>query len=208
MCYCSPTRSLRPRYNGALLFVQPNTFSTWHLCNLSPLTSRIQKWAVPFLAWKLPNLSIKMLNLKDFEGWACIKVCRCDHPRGGLVTGAGRLAPVSQTVGSLIWIPTGKQTLIVKKDLSIAPVWCTTLPIFKLQTPSWHHWREEDPSCTHVRSHKCLVVHAAPKRKDYGRKSFMKFVTGRLKPTVEKNNLMGNFQVNNNIAPHHLWPKQ
>ncbi len=29
----------------------------------------------------------------------------------------------------------------------------------------------------------------------------MKFVTGRLKPTVEKNNLMGNFQVNNNIAP-------
>jgi hypothetical protein len=34
---------------GAVLFDQIDTFATQHLCELSPLTTRIPNWIVPFL---------------------------------------------------------------------------------------------------------------------------------------------------------------
>jgi hypothetical protein len=40
-----------------------------------------------------------MLNLKDFEGWVCHVVHRCDPPKEGCDTGVVKLTQVCQIVG-------------------------------------------------------------------------------------------------------------
>jgi hypothetical protein len=83
-----------------------------------------------FVALKFTKLYTKMFKLKDFEGRVCCAACGHDPPKRGEDTGAGRLAPVSQTVGSIFRTP---HFLAREKGLSIAPISCITWSIFKVQ---------------------------------------------------------------------------
>ncbi len=69
-----------------------------------------------FVASNLTKLCIKMIYLNDFQVWLYPTMHVCDSPKGGPDTGVIRLAPFSQTVGSLIRTPTSKRSLLVKKN--------------------------------------------------------------------------------------------
>ncbi len=58
---------------------------------------------------------MKMFKVKDFEWWVWHVVSGHDPPYGRLDTGAGRLVPVSPTVGSLVKTPMSKLYLLVKR---------------------------------------------------------------------------------------------
>ncbi len=53
-----------------------------------------------FVPKKLNKLYIKIINLKNFDGWLHSRAHKCYSPRGGWNIGIGGLAPVSQAVGS------------------------------------------------------------------------------------------------------------
>jgi hypothetical protein len=61
---------------------------------------------------------MKMLNLKDFEGWVGCDVSKHDPPKGGWNKGTGRLSVAIQTVVSLFW----SHKLAYEKGLSIDPL--------------------------------------------------------------------------------------
>jgi len=60
----------------------------------------------------MTKLYLKMLNLKDPEGWVCHCGELAQSTRGGWDIGVGRLAPVGKTVGSLISNPTTTHLLV------------------------------------------------------------------------------------------------
>jgi hypothetical protein len=60
-------------------------------------------------------LSMKTLNLKDFEGVCCPGMIGHDPSIGGQDTGVGRPAPVCQTVGSSFGTSAKKRCLNAKR---------------------------------------------------------------------------------------------
>jgi hypothetical protein len=75
--------------------MQPDICAT-----LVPLLQGFQNGVCHFRALILTNLWMKMLHLKNFEGWVFCAVHGFNPPKGGQDTVVGRLNPVSQAVGS------------------------------------------------------------------------------------------------------------